>query len=58
MHGNVYQWCADAEGSVRVFRGGRWDHGGSSCQAANRNWSAPANRFDYLGFRLARVPVR
>jgi formylglycine-generating enzyme required for sulfatase activity len=60
MHGNVWQWCADAlpGGSVRVSRGGSWDNDGSFCPAAIRLGRAPSNRFSVHGFRLARVPVR
>jgi formylglycine-generating enzyme required for sulfatase activity len=58
MHGNVWQWCADAEGSDRVVRGGGWYDGGSFCPAAVRNGIAPALRNFNLGCRLARVPVR
>ncbi|HYT89453.1 MAG TPA: bifunctional serine/threonine-protein kinase/formylglycine-generating enzyme family protein [Gemmataceae bacterium] len=58
MHGNVWQWCADLGGSARVCRGGSWSNRGLICRAANRLTIAPANRLNYLGFRLARVPVR
>ncbi len=61
MHGNVCQWCADLYapgGSARVFRGGSWFGGVSFCQAAFRGGSAPSERRNGLGFRLARVPVR
>jgi len=60
MHGNVWQWCADAlgEGSDRVCRGGSWDNGGAICRAAFRFGFAPTDRNFSIGFRLARVPVR
>jgi formylglycine-generating enzyme required for sulfatase activity len=60
MHGNVWQWCSDAMPgvSLRVIRGGSWIGPGSFCQAANRDWHAGGDRFYFLGFRLARVPVR
>jgi formylglycine-generating enzyme required for sulfatase activity len=56
MHGNVWQWTDTAEGPVRVYRGGCWYSNGTFCQAAVRNWLAPAFQYDFLGFRLARVP--
>jgi formylglycine-generating enzyme required for sulfatase activity len=60
MHGNVWQWCADAVqgGSDTVDRGGAWDGDGGSLQAAFRFRMGPKYRNDLLGFRLARVPVR
>jgi formylglycine-generating enzyme required for sulfatase activity len=61
MHGNAWQWCADLNssmGSDRVVRGGGWNRVGSDCRAAFRGGFAPTARYDNLGFRLARVPVR
>jgi formylglycine-generating enzyme required for sulfatase activity len=62
MHGNVFQWCADAlpEGSVRVRRGGSWRYEGDACRAAHRDGDGPSDKdiISSLGFRLARVPVR
>jgi formylglycine-generating enzyme required for sulfatase activity len=58
MHGNVYQWCDDrwdGAGSGRVVRGGCWRFSGRNGRAAGRSWSAPPDRDDFLGFRLARV---
>jgi formylglycine-generating enzyme required for sulfatase activity len=45
-------------GSVRVVRGGGWGYDGAGCRAAIRNRSAPTGRYDDIGFRLARVPIR
>ncbi|MSQ97567.1 MAG: formylglycine-generating enzyme family protein [Gemmataceae bacterium] len=60
MHGNVAQWCedADARGSDRMYRGGSWNLLGVSCLASGRSSDTPTNRFSVRGFRLARVPVR
>lgn len=69
MHGNVWEWCADPydgndrEGYTepdiylhRLLRGGSWRDPGSNCRAASRAHSAPDNRANLIGFRLARVP--
>ncbi len=60
MHGNVWQWCAHPiEGdSIRAFRGGSWNDFGSFCRAAYQFGNSATGRINYLGFRLARVPVR
>jgi formylglycine-generating enzyme required for sulfatase activity len=61
MHGNVWQWCEDLRekgGSARVIRGGCWINESTRCQAADRTAHAPTTRGNYIGFRLARVPVR
>jgi formylglycine-generating enzyme required for sulfatase activity len=60
MHGNVAQWMADLFGpgatSQRMFRGGGWDFNGSFCRASSRGSTDDIDR-DWLGFRLARVPI-
>jgi formylglycine-generating enzyme required for sulfatase activity len=43
-------------GSDRVIRGGSWVSFPRHCRVAVRNYSAPGNRYSYLGFRLARTP--
>jgi formylglycine-generating enzyme required for sulfatase activity len=58
MHGNVWQWTSTAERWERVSRGGGWNFNGIFCRAAFRNVVAPTDRKSFLGFRLARVPVR
>ncbi len=59
MHGNVWEWCEDTlpDPTHRLYRGGSWFHGSGFCGAANRLVAPPANRYDFLGLRLARVPV-
>ncbi len=62
MHGNVWEWCDDAEkaadGAVhRVFRGGSWHDDSGHCRAALRVGDPPSDRVNNLGVRLARVPV-
>ena len=73
MHGNVWEWCEDAwednykdapvdgsarqGGSYRVFRGGGWLYPARYCRSAVRNRFDPANRDNYLGFRLARLGI-
>jgi formylglycine-generating enzyme required for sulfatase activity len=42
-----------APGSGRVVRGGGWNSGAGFCRSAYRHFSAPANRDDSIGFRLA-----
>jgi len=46
-----------ASGSYRVLRGGGWLIIAWSCRSAFRFRLTPDDRYDYLGFRLASVPV-
>jgi formylglycine-generating enzyme required for sulfatase activity len=39
-------------GVIRVIRGGSWFSGARTCRSANRNCSAPGDRYHYLSFRL------
>ncbi len=68
LHGNVHEWCQDwfgaypagsatdpqgpGSGPGRVFRGGSWDYWGRYCRSASRFSLAPANYYDFLGFRI------
>ncbi len=59
MQGNVWQWCQDVfpqSAQPGCIRGGSWVYLGSLCQASNRCGSEPADRYNDLGLRLARVP--
>lgn len=42
-------------GSDRVGRGGSWDNFPAFARVANRLYNSPDNRYDFLGFRLART---
>jgi formylglycine-generating enzyme required for sulfatase activity len=69
--GNVYEWtgdrfgeyqtglvadpCGPSQGEYRVFRGGSWYDGAPFLRAADRSGYPPSNRWNYLGFRLARA---
>ena len=58
MLGNVGEWCADwydYSESVRVVRGGSWDHFAVGCCSACRYFSSPDHRLYFIGFRLVRV---
>ena len=72
MHGNCCEWCLDwyaddlprgidplgpSEGEVRVNRGGSWGVSPRYCRSSVRNKDTPEARFNYLGFRVAAVPV-
>jgi len=71
MSGNVREWCSDwygdypsgsqtnptgpSSGSYRVLRGGSWYYYPQSCRVAFRDYVSPGDRYDDLGFRLART---
>ena len=73
MLGNVWEWTSspyDAtyaggekraatkdEGGRRVLRGGSWDFTPRFVRSARRTDGTPDYRRDYLGFRLARIPL-
>jgi len=70
MHGNVYEWCWDwydsypsnaqtdpmgaSSGTNRVVRGGCYSNTPERLRSAYRGYTIPSNRYDILGFRLAR----
>jgi len=62
MHGNVGEWCDDAQATGgaatnRVFRGGGWFLDSGYCRAARSYGDPPSTRHHDLGLRLARVPI-
>ena len=42
--------------SPRIVRGGSWDGSARYARCARRYSYTPADRYDYLGFRLLRIP--
>ena len=55
MSGNVAEWCWDeADGGSRRVRGGAWFGSPTDCEVSRRSFNGPENKFDFLGFRMAR----
>ena len=54
MHGNVGEWTktTEANGTLRVFRGGSWNCTAGWCAAYCRGVCTPGSRGNLLGFRL------
>jgi serine/threonine protein kinase/formylglycine-generating enzyme required for sulfatase activity/lysophospholipase L1-like esterase len=60
MHGNVWEWCDDAEPNARgrtPRRGGGWKHGPEYSRAAYHMTHLASDRVSDNGLRVARVPV-
>lgn len=45
-------WVDQEADSTRVLRGGSWNRAAQNCRSSNRLDNRPANRSNYLGFRL------
>ena len=71
MHGNLWEWCQDyyieklpggadpqgpSKGAFRICRGGGWFDTDWNCRSARRQWYMSVSRFNFLGFRVSRVP--
>ena len=48
-------WVGSDAGAFRVLRGGSWDDDARLVRAASRGARHPDSRYDFLGFRCARV---
>ncbi len=53
MHGNVWEYCFDRQGTDRVIMGGSWSEGAEACGSADRRRTTPMTRSNYGGFRVA-----
>ena len=56
MHGNVWEWCEDWAGSLRVLRGGSWFILVRHCRSAIRLEIESVYWNDDVGFRLVLLP--
>ncbi len=55
VHGNVWEWVEDPEGSSRVLRGGSWSNDPRYLRSASQYSFNPTVRFSNYGFRVART---
>ena len=59
MHGNVAEWCSDAEsgatGASRAVRGGHWESTGDECASGVRELLAESAKSPRIGFRPVAV---
>jgi sulfatase modifying factor 1 len=55
MSGNVWEWCFDASGSVRMLRSGSWQRDAVVLPVGNYAGDPPDLASGTVGFRLARA---
>ncbi|MBU6408488.1 MAG: SUMF1/EgtB/PvdO family nonheme iron enzyme [Alphaproteobacteria bacterium] len=55
VHGNVWEWVQEGDGSLRVLRGGAWSLYPQYLRSAGRLRDIPTVRSSLWGFRLART---
>jgi formylglycine-generating enzyme required for sulfatase activity len=54
MHGNVWEWTADATGDLKIIRGGSWYFDAASAPCGLRYTHRPQDTGFSLGFRVVR----
>jgi formylglycine-generating enzyme required for sulfatase activity len=54
MSGNVWEWCFDANGSERRFRGGAWNGPANYCSVSHRDDGDNPNDRGQIALRIAR----
>jgi formylglycine-generating enzyme required for sulfatase activity len=56
MAGSVWEWTADAEGQLKIIRGGLWNHhlDFEYSKTFERATIPPGERLNFLGFRCVR----
>jgi len=54
MAGNVYEYCTDGKGQIRVLRGGGWSSRKESMRASYKNGCRIDEAHSYIGFRVCR----
>ena len=54
--GDGSAWTSGGEQNRRVLRGGSWYNLDNYCRSSYRNWLNVTDRYDLIGFRLARHP--
>ena len=52
MSGNVWEWCLDIDGTLRLYLGGCWYYGDEYSRLAFHNSFNPDGRYYNLGFRI------